>query len=172
MLFDNLMKRVFMLGHSNHPLDHFFALLDRHRVTVLIDVRSSPNSRFPWFVGQKLARYVSAVGIRYEHWPQLGGKPPAPKEQLRASLEGLERAYGLAFERATNLALMCSEGKHLECHRHYLLAPVLLEMGYDVLQIQTDGSIVSDAGPTGKTLRKMAAFLPAGAYQEPQASLF
>ena len=37
---------VLTIGHSNHTLEVFFALLARHRVSVLADVRSAPYSRF------------------------------------------------------------------------------------------------------------------------------
>jgi len=38
-------KEVFTIGHSNHSLDAFLALLQQHRITALADVRSHPYSR-------------------------------------------------------------------------------------------------------------------------------
>ena len=37
---------VLTIGHSSHPQETFLGLLERHRVTALVDVRSVPYSRF------------------------------------------------------------------------------------------------------------------------------
>ena len=37
---------IFTIGHSNHSLENFLALLSKHRVTAVADVRSAPWSRF------------------------------------------------------------------------------------------------------------------------------
>lgn len=37
---------VWTIGHSNHPLEKFLALLSQHHIEVLVDVRSSPYSRY------------------------------------------------------------------------------------------------------------------------------
>ena len=37
---------LWTIGHSNHPLEAFLDLLTRHRIEVLVDVRSSPYSRY------------------------------------------------------------------------------------------------------------------------------
>ena len=47
---------VFTIGHSTHTLDEFVALLCRHRVTMVADVRAAPYSRFnPQFKRDALA---------------------------------------------------------------------------------------------------------------------
>jgi len=33
---------LWTIGHSNHPLEAFLALLERHRMEAVADVRSSP----------------------------------------------------------------------------------------------------------------------------------
>ena len=41
---------LFTIGHSTHPADVFAALLERHGITRLADVRTVPNSaRNPQF---------------------------------------------------------------------------------------------------------------------------
>ena len=37
---------IWTIGHSNHPLETFLDLLAKHRIEVLVDVRSSPYSRY------------------------------------------------------------------------------------------------------------------------------
>jgi uncharacterized protein (DUF488 family) len=147
--------RLLMVGHSNHTFDRFAELLTRHQVTLLVDVRSSPQSRFcPHFNAKRLALSLAVLGIRYLHAPQLGGKNPLPVAELRRDVAAL-----LPLTQVT--ALMCSEGKFQECHRHYLLTPLFVERGVWVEQILPDGALVPDAGPTEATLRKMRAGLPA-----------
>ncbi len=36
---------VLTIGHSNHPLDRFLALLARHGIEALVDIRRFPGSR-------------------------------------------------------------------------------------------------------------------------------
>jgi uncharacterized protein (DUF488 family) len=36
---------VLTIGHSNHPLDRFLALLAQHGVEALVDIRRFPGSR-------------------------------------------------------------------------------------------------------------------------------
>jgi uncharacterized protein (DUF488 family) len=64
--------------------------------------------------------------------PRLGGKVPAPTEVLREEIAAV-----IAIDQ--RVCLMCSEGNHLDCHRHTLLAPVVEELGGRVLQIRKDG---------------------------------
>jgi hypothetical protein len=49
------MLPIFSIGHSSQPLDAFIALLQRHAVQVIADVRSRPGSRrFTHFSRERL----------------------------------------------------------------------------------------------------------------------
>ncbi len=39
-------RQVFTIGHSNHPLERFMELLEKYEIEVLVDIRTSPFSRF------------------------------------------------------------------------------------------------------------------------------
>ena len=71
-------RPLLTLGHSNHPSAHFLALLARHGVEVVADVRSRPYSRFvPQYRKQTLAGILADAGIGYLFLGEgLGGKPP------------------------------------------------------------------------------------------------
>ena len=57
---------VLTIGHSTHDSEAFAALLQRHGVTEIADVRSSPYSRFnPQFNREALADRLAACGIKY-----------------------------------------------------------------------------------------------------------
>jgi uncharacterized protein (DUF488 family) len=144
------MTTIYTIGHSNHELDDLLALLRQHGIELLVDVRSSPYSRYvPQANRETLARALEAVGIAY-HWQgdRLGGKPTgivADYDELRgnpAFREGIVDLLDMASKRRT--AIMCSEGDHRQCHRHKLITPVLLDQGVHVLHIQPDGTLVDE----------------------------
>ena len=57
---------VYTIGHSNHPLEAFIALLERHRIEEVADVRTYPRSRYnPCFNRDALERALTRRGVRY-----------------------------------------------------------------------------------------------------------
>ena len=54
--------QLFTIGHSNHPLEQFVALLRMHGVTAVADVRSTPYSRrHPQFNKDRLDAAIGKV---------------------------------------------------------------------------------------------------------------
>jgi uncharacterized protein (DUF488 family) len=144
------MITLYTIGHSNHERAEFLSLLRRHRIQLLVDVRSSPYSRFvPQANREALARTLEAAGIGY-HWlgDRLGGKPEgavADYDKLRASSvfqRGVADLLALAAARRT--AIMCAEADHRQCHRHKLITPALVDQEVHVLHIQSDGTLVDE----------------------------
>jgi uncharacterized protein (DUF488 family) len=144
------MTTIYTIGHSNHKTETFVEMLRQHAIELLIDVRSSPYSRYvPQANRETLARALRAAGIAYD-WlgDRLGGKPGgivADYDELRASpafQQGIDRLIALAAERRT--VIMCAEGDHRQCHRHKLITPALLDQAVCVHHIQPDGSIVDE----------------------------
>ncbi len=67
--------RIWTIGHSTRTIDEFISLLKENEIKLLVDVRAWPGSkRYPQFNKEALAESLSAHGIRYEHFPELGGK--------------------------------------------------------------------------------------------------
>ena len=57
---------IFTIGHSNHELPRFTALLKQHRIDVLTDVRSQPYSQFnPQYNRETLATSLKNIDINY-----------------------------------------------------------------------------------------------------------
>ena len=53
----SMLHAVLTIGHSNHSSDAFIKLLSDHEVEVVVDVRSTPYSRFnPQFDREQLKR--------------------------------------------------------------------------------------------------------------------
>jgi uncharacterized protein (DUF488 family) len=152
------MTTVYSIGHSNHEIAAFIALLHRHGITLLADVRSQPYSRYvPQFNRETLARTLEAHGIAYRHLGDtLGGRPPGSKflrpdgsvdyDELRDSEEfqqALDELMALANNQTT--AMMCGEGDHRRCHRNLLITPALLARAVTVLHVQPDGTLIDAA---------------------------
>ena len=152
------MTTIYSIGHSNHEIAAFIALLRQHGIALLADVRSQPYSRYaPHFNRETLARTLEAHGIAYRHLGDaLGGRPPGDEflladgsvdyEGLRDSEDfeqALDELIDLAREQAT--AMMCSEGDHHHCHRNLLITPALLARAVTVLHVQPDGRLVNAA---------------------------
>ena len=67
--------RIWTIGHSTRTIDEFISLLEENEIKLLADVRAWPGSkRYPQFNKDALAESLNVHGIRYEHFPELGGK--------------------------------------------------------------------------------------------------
>ncbi|HXY34269.1 MAG TPA: DUF488 domain-containing protein, partial [Planctomycetaceae bacterium] len=60
------MRRILTIGHSNHPFERFFELLQRHSIEQLADIRRFPGSRkHPHFNREALQEALARHGIAY-----------------------------------------------------------------------------------------------------------
>lgn len=156
------MKPVKTIGHSNHSIERFVALLKAGGVERLVDVRSTPWSRrHPQFGQKNLARSLAEAGIDYAHeGSALGGKPEAggSYDQLAARPEftaALDRVIDGA--RDSVLCLMCAEKEPLDCHRTVLVSRRLAERGVTIEHLLADGGTRSHHAVEETLLGKEAA---------------
>ena len=57
---------IFTVGHSSHSMDAFVSLLQKHRVHEVVDIRSSPYSRYTaHFNSDVIGEALDQIGIRY-----------------------------------------------------------------------------------------------------------
>ena len=83
-------ETLFTVGHSTHPRDRFIALLERHGITALCDVRSKPYSRMnPQFNKDEFRLALKETGIPsylsfifYSSPPQSGSGSAFGSEQV------------------------------------------------------------------------------------------
>lgn len=146
-------EAVYTIGHSTHALDAFLALLRRHRITALADVRSSPYSRYnPQFNRETLHDSLRQARIDYVFLGrELGGRGEdqscyrdgrvqyellAKTALFKSGIERLGQRIG-----ASRHALMCAEKDPLSCHRTILVARALAEGGVAVRHILADGAL-------------------------------
>lgn len=128
-------ERIWTIGHSTRKIDIFISLLEGNGIKLIADVRMFPGSkRYPQFNKELLANSLSEHGIRYEHFPELGGRrKPKPdsknttwrNEAFRGYADymetedfrkGVARLVDLA-EKNGPTAIMCAEALWWRCHR-------------------------------------------------------
>jgi uncharacterized protein (DUF488 family) len=148
---------IFTIGHSNHPAETFFALLDRNGIRTLADVRAMPGSRrHPQYGRDALEATCRERGIAYHWMPGLGGRrrsdvassPHVAWEvaAFRAYADHLETPeFAAALAELTDAAaaaptaFMCAEALWWQCHRR-LIADRLVVDGWTVLHIAARGT--------------------------------
>lgn len=148
-------RSVLTIGHSNHPVEAFIALLRQHGVTALADVRSAPYSRFaPQFNREALERSLKASSIKYVFLGrELGARPDERSCYENGRVQYARLARTDVFRSGLNrvvrgandycVALMCAEKEPLECHRTLLVARALDELDVPVEHILPDGRLES-----------------------------
>jgi uncharacterized protein (DUF488 family) len=147
---------VLTIGHSNHSLDRFLALLRQHDVEVLVDARSKPVSRFPQFTRRALERAVVASSISYLFMGDSLGGRPGPRECYDADgnldhdrvevqdfyQRGIEQLLdGIARFR---VCVLCAEEDPSRCHRRLLITRTLVRRGVGVRHIRGTGAIETE----------------------------
>src|SRR5947209_19036759 len=87
--------QIWTIGHSTRKIDNFIAALEAHGIEALADVRALPGSkRYPQFNQEALTQSLGERGIRYEHFPELGGRrKPTPDSKNNAWRNPSFRAY-------------------------------------------------------------------------------
>lgn len=142
------MRRIKTIGHSNHAIEHFLALLEAGVVEAVVDIRSIPYSRrFPQFGRERLTQSLASRGILYRYeGAALGGKPKSGEDYdaLAAKPEFADALARLITGAAdTTLCLMCAEKDPLDCHRTVLVSCRLAERGVAIDHLLADGKQTS-----------------------------
>src|SRR5260370_12532360 len=70
--------RIWTIGELRGEVGGFLSLLEEIGIKAVADVRMFPGSkRYPQFGRDALAKSLGEHGIRYEHFPELGGRRKA-----------------------------------------------------------------------------------------------
>lgn len=147
------MNTLYTIGHSNHDAVLFISLLAAHGIETIVDVRSSPYSKYvPHFSKDNVQRILRDANVDYlflgrelgarreEEQCYAGGQAKyALVAQLPRFREGLERVLTEVASRP--VALMCSEADPLDCHRTILVCRELLRVRPDlaIVHVLPDG---------------------------------
>jgi uncharacterized protein (DUF488 family) len=165
--------RIWTIGHSTRAIDVFISLLKENGIKLVADVRMYPGSkRYPQFGREALANSLSEAEIRYEHFPELGGrrkvKPDSTNTAWRNEMfrgyadymeteefqNGIARLLDLAEKTGptalpasstrsvAGVAIMCAEAVWWRCHRS-LVSDYLKARGVEVLHILDHNKVES-----------------------------
>jgi len=143
---------IFTIGHSTHSIEGFVALLNRHGIAAVADVRSQPYGRLDHFNRENLSATLKAAGIQYVFLGQQLGARREERECYETGIALYERIVNLpAFQEGLlrlrrgaekfRLAVMCAEKEPLACHRAILIARCLKDSGIQVMHILADGTL-------------------------------
>ncbi len=145
---------LWTIGHSTRTLEELIATLRAHRIQVLADVRSFPQSaRHPHFNKETLAKALPGAGVTYRWLGKvLGGyrkqgRPHSPHVALRSEgfrhyadhmesqefAQGIQKLLKLAERKRT--AYMCAERLWWRCHRSLISDHLMAVRGVEVIHI-------------------------------------
>ena len=144
---------LWTLGHSTRPIDEFIGLLRAHQISLLVDVRTVPRSRYnPQFNTDTLTKSLGDAEFRYRHLPELGGLRKPKKDSVNDGWHNASfRGYAdymqtdeflkaleelMADSRLQPTAIMCAEAVPWRCHRS-LIADALVTRGWDIRHIMS-----------------------------------
>lgn len=145
--------RIFSIGHGGQSADTLIKQLNRAEILYVIDVRSTPYSRFqPEFSRDPLNSLLQENSLKYVFMGDLlGGRPKdddcytegkvdyskvKTKNFFMSGISRLKNARSKGF----NICLICSESHPSQCHRAKLVGEALSTESIDVTHILPDGA--------------------------------
>ncbi len=149
------MGKLFTIGHSQYTLEYFINLLKMHSVDYLLDVRSTPYSKYAeQFNREHLKSFLEKNGFKYSYMGKYFGarqtelslynqdgyldfEKVAKSEKFNIGLDNVI----LGLNRENKIALMCTEKDPIDCHRAIMVARAFDLKGIEVNHILSDGSV-------------------------------
>ena len=167
------MKQIYTVGHSTYEIDDFISLLKNYNINTLVDVRSTPYSKFSsQYNKESLKHYLNkhniyyifmgdSLGARYDDKNLLfdDGKVNFKKvQETKLFQDGITR-LDKGISKGYNISLMCSEKEAFDCHRFGLVSEFLTKDSIDVNHIYPD-KVVSQKILEKALLKKYDKKLP------------
>ncbi|MBI2760469.1 MAG: DUF488 domain-containing protein [Chloroflexi bacterium] len=153
-------RPIYTIGHSNLTLADLLARLRAELIDTVVDVRSQPVSKYsPHFNRPALADALKREGMAYSFMGDLlGGRPDSARYydadghvryDLWAASPEFRKGTAMLLRAAETrrLAVLCSEADPRQCHRHLLIARVLIGEGRSpsrILHILSDGALLPE----------------------------
>ena len=177
--------KIYTIGHSSHTIEYFYEMLAEYDINCVVDVRSFAVSSYnPQFNKDALSSFLKSKRINYLHFAkEFGARHASPTlldedgkvdfEKVRRTIsfkEGKDRLWkGIAS--GYNIALMCSEGDPLDCHRFSMISVALDQDGFEVNHILKDKTIASNKELEAQLLKKYQKKLPVPNIFEPDIKI-
>ena len=177
-------KEIFTIGHSTHTIEYFTEMLNTFEINCIVDVRSFAASRYnPQFNKAALSSYLKKSKIQYLHFDkEFGARQTDPKvldnenkvdfEKVQNSTDfetGVKRLEQ-GLEKGYRIALMCSEGDPLDCHRFVMITAKLKDHDFSIKHILKDQTLLDNTELETTLLMKFAKKLPKPTIFEPDVT--
>ena len=162
------MNTIFTIGHSQHNIEHFISLLRMYDINCVIDVRSTPYSKYAeTFNRERINEELSRNGIRYFFMGEYFGARQSKKELYTQDgyldfervqkeptfIKGIQNVM-LGIEQGNRVALMCTEKDPMDCHRAIMVSKSFADNGVSIHHILEDGSIQTQEELENRMLEK------------------
>lgn len=130
------MDNLYTIGHSQHKLQFFVELLRQYGITYVLDVRSTPYSKYAeQFNRNIIEKTFPDYGINYSFMGNHFGARPDDKELYSSEgyldfkkvadndkfNRGIDNVIS-GLHRGHRIALMCTEKDPIDCHRAILVS--------------------------------------------------
>ena len=166
---------IFTIGYSTHTIINFITLLNQYGVSLVCDVRSQPYSKYNNQFNKDNVK-KALLGSRIDYLflgEELGGRSKNTscyndKGKLQYHLLAQEPLFKKGLEKVVvevkkrSIALMCSEGDPLKCHRTILVCRQLYQKGHfsknNIQHILPDGSLQANTEMEKSLLDKFKIF--------------
>lgn len=148
---------VYTIGCSTNTLEQFLELLKRHNINCIVDVRSTPFSKYAsQFNRETLQRYLNENNILYIWMGKEFGARRDDRslysvqryldfEKVRKDnnfLSGVQRIKK-GISKGYKISLMCTEKEPIDCHRAILVAKGLEENDVEVKHILQSSKLIT-----------------------------
>jgi hypothetical protein len=145
-------QKCFTIGYGDYPIDLFIYFLQHVGIDTIIDVRSSPYSKYnPYFNRDNLENSLKKHNIGYQFMGnQIGGRYSNPNllypdgtvnyqkvQSTETFQEGINRLLSI-ISSGKKIALMCAEKEPERCHRFALISRVLQSKNIKVTHIRPE----------------------------------
>lgn len=157
-------KTIYTIGHSSHTIENFVNLLKEYDINCIVDVRSTPYSKFhSQFNRENIKSELKKHGIYYIFMGEELGARRSDRslytikgyldfeKTVKSSkfLKGISRIKE-GLSKGFNIVLMCSEKDPMACHRSIMIAKYFSDNNFIVKNILDNGVIITQEEITKK----------------------
>jgi len=145
-------KKCFTIGYGDYPIELFLYILQKTGIDTIIDVRSSPYSKYNFFFNRdNLEKILVKNQIDYRYMgDKIGGRYSNPSlffpdgtvnyqkvQNTELFQEGISQVLSI-ISSGKKIALMCAEKEPERCHRFALISKILQLREVKVIHIRPE----------------------------------
>ena len=152
MMQNSIPRKCFTIGYGDYPIELFLYFLQKTGIDTIIDVRSSPYSKYNFYFNRdNLERSLTKNQIEYQYMgDKIGGRYSNPSllypdgtvnyqkvQSTEQFQDGISQLLAI-ISTGKKIALMCAEKEPERCHRFALISRVLQSKGIKVIHVRPE----------------------------------